>query len=76
MGGNHLGDPGIDGKSIRINYRKRFCGCGLYLTGSGLHSVGSYYKHGNKHLGSVKGGEILEQIGDYQFLNKDFITFS
>jgi len=28
-------------------------------------------EHGNETLGSIKGGECLVQLSDYQFVNKD-----
>jgi hypothetical protein len=29
------------------------------------------FKHGNELLGSLKCGEIFDQLSDYQFLKKD-----
>jgi hypothetical protein len=34
-------------------------------SGSGYSSVASSYEHNNKHSGSMKAGEFLNQISDY-----------
>jgi hypothetical protein len=46
-----------------------------------MHSAGSLYgpvvgscEHGNEPSGSMKGGEFLDQINDYQFLKKELVT--
>jgi hypothetical protein len=38
--------------------------CGLDASGSGKGPVAGSCSYGNEHLGSVKGGRILDQLSD------------
>jgi hypothetical protein len=33
-------------------------------------------KQGNKHSGSIKGGEFLDQLSEYQLLKKNYDPWS
>jgi hypothetical protein len=41
-----------------------------------LESVVSFYDDCDKSVGSMKGGEFLHQLSDYQFLKKDPVTWN
>jgi hypothetical protein len=45
-------------------------------SGSGWGSVMGYCEHGSEPLGSVKGGELLDQLRDNQLLIKDSAPWS
>jgi len=34
------------------------------------------FEHGNGHSGSIKGGEFLDQLGEYKFRKKDSAPWS
>jgi hypothetical protein len=38
--------------------------------------VVAFFEHGDELPGSIKRGEFLDHLRDYQLLNKDFIRFS
>ena len=59
--GDHLGDPGIDGRlSIRWIFRKWGEGRhGLDRAGSAQGQVAGCFECGNEPLGSIKHGEFL-----------------
>jgi hypothetical protein len=45
-------------------------GCGLDSPGPGLGPVAGSCEHDNETSGSIKGGEFLDQLSDYQFLKR------
>jgi hypothetical protein len=38
-----------------------------------IHLVPDSYEHGNEPPGSIKGGELLDQLNDHQHLKNDLI---
>jgi len=46
-------------------------GCTLTSTGSYYRSVVGSYEDGNKRLTSIKGGEYVDKLREYQLLEKD-----
>jgi hypothetical protein len=38
--------------------------------------VVDFRNHGDEHFGSIKGGESLDQLHDYQLLKKNYVPFS
>jgi len=51
-------------------------GYGLNASGSGQGPVADRSEQGSEPSGSMKGGEFLEQLSDYQFLKKDSVPWS
>jgi len=45
----------------------------LDSSGSGWGAVAEFSEHGNKPSGSIKGGEFVDHLSDYQFLKKDSV---
>jgi hypothetical protein len=41
-----------------------------------IDSSGGSCEHGKEIWGSVKGGDIFDQLSNYQVLRKDFTTWS
>jgi hypothetical protein len=50
--------------------------CGLESAVSGWVPVESSCKHGNKSSGSLKGGEFIDLLNDYEFHKEDFVPWS
>jgi hypothetical protein len=50
--------------------------CGLDSSGSGYEPVAGSCEHGNKHSGSIKGGEFLRQLSDCWLFEKDSAPWS
>ena len=58
--GDHLGDPGVDGRIIlRWIFRKWDVGYGLDQAGSGCGQVAGCCESGNEPFGSIKEGNFL-----------------
>ena len=58
---NHLEDQGVDGRTIlKWILNKCFSGAWTVLSSSGKGQVAIFFTQGNKHLGSVKCGVILD----------------
>jgi hypothetical protein len=45
--------------------------CEVDASGSGYRPVADSCEHGNEPSGSIKGGNFLEQLSDYQLLKQD-----
>jgi hypothetical protein len=50
--------------------------CGLNLYGLGYESVADCCENDNESLGSIKGGEFLDQLSDCHLLNKYFVPYT
>jgi hypothetical protein len=52
--------------------------CGLDASGSGYEPVGGCCEHGNEPepAGSIKGGEFLDLLSDYQLVKKGCAPWS
>jgi hypothetical protein len=46
--------------------------CALDSSGTGQGPVAGCFEHRNEPSGSIKGGELLNQLSDYWLFNKDF----
>jgi hypothetical protein len=51
-------------------------GCELDSCGTGKGKAVGPYEHGNEPSGFTKGGEFLNQLSNYQLLNKDSVSLS
>jgi hypothetical protein len=49
--------------------------CGLDLTGPEYGLFVEFCEHGYEPLPSIKGGEFLDQLSDYQFFKVDCATW-
>jgi hypothetical protein len=58
--GDHLGDPGVDGRIILKWMFKKWDGHGLDGAGSGWGQVAGSCECGNEPPGSIKCGEFLD----------------
>jgi hypothetical protein len=60
-GGNHSGDPGVDGRIISTwTFKKLNRGNGLDWAGSGQGQVAGSFECGNEPPGSIKCREFLD----------------
>jgi hypothetical protein len=50
--------------------------CGLDSSGSGWVPVTGSFEHDDELLGSIKGGEFLDQLSNYQLLEKESVPQS
>jgi hypothetical protein len=70
---DHLENLGIDGRIILKFMFKRLDGKqGLDCSGSGWGQMASSYECGNEDQGSIKCGEILDELRTYQLLKKNY----
>jgi len=49
--------------------------CGK-TSGSRHSAVTGFSEHGNETSGSIKEGDFLDQLSDYQLLKKEFVPWS
>jgi hypothetical protein len=56
--------------NIKIRLKEIGWECGLDLSGSESSAVGGSCVHGNEPSGSIKGGKILDELSENQFLKK------
>jgi hypothetical protein len=69
---NHLENLGIDGRIILKWIFKRLDGRhGLDCSGSRQGQMASFYECGNEDQGSIKCGEIPDELRTYQLLKKN-----
>jgi len=74
---DHLENLGIDGRIILKFMFKRLDGKqGLDCYGSGWGQMASSYECGNEDQGSIKCGEILDELGTYQLLKTNYASQS
>jgi hypothetical protein len=64
------------GGNIRMGLKEIGWRCGLDSTGAGYGPVAGSCEYGNEPSGSIKGGEFLDWLSDYELLKMDSAPWS